>query len=66
MLEVIDLMAYLRSSVGIFISLNNWYHSKYDILGYARNLNKLGADQIYKATLILKIIINYYISLVIF
>jgi len=37
MLEVIDLMAYLRSSVGIFVSLNYSYHSKYGIQGYARN-----------------------------
>ena len=34
MLEVINLMASLRSSVGIFVSLNYWYHSKYGILSY--------------------------------
>jgi len=36
-LEVIDLMACLRSSVGIFVSLDYWYHSKYGTLGYAHN-----------------------------
>ena len=35
MLEVIDLIAWLRSSVGISVSPNYWYHSKYDIPGYA-------------------------------
>ena len=37
MLEIIDLMTFLRSSVGISVSPNYWYHSKYDIPGYARN-----------------------------
>ena len=37
MLEEINLMACLRSLVGISVSLNYWYHIKYDIPGYARN-----------------------------
>ena len=37
MLEVIDLMACLKSSVGISVCPNYWYHSKYGISGYARN-----------------------------
>jgi len=37
MLEIIDLMACLRSSVGISVSPNYWYHSKYGIPGYACN-----------------------------
>ena len=37
MLKVIDLMVYLWLSVGISVSHNYLYHSKYGIPGYARN-----------------------------
>jgi len=36
-LEVIDLMACSRSSMGISVSPNYWCHSKYGIPSYARN-----------------------------
>ena len=36
-LDVIDLMACLRSSVEISVSPNYWYHNKYGISDYARN-----------------------------
>jgi len=36
-LDIVDLMACLRSSVGISVSPNFWYHSKYSIPSYARN-----------------------------
>ena len=37
MLEIIDLMTCLRSSVRISVPPNYWYHSKYGIPGYAHN-----------------------------